>query len=266
MRRTLMGADVELWQAYRRTRDLALRERIIEKHLVLVKYTAARLAGRLPSHLRFEDLYSAGLLGYLRAVEDYDPDRGVEFRVYATQRIRGSIFDELRRLDWVPRAVRRKIRDAERAIDTLFRRLGHQPTEEEISSELSIGLEDYRRLLGYGLTLLSLDAPAGGQEEGLSPLDSLEDGNSPNPFLSLAAKERRAILGRIIEGLPERERHVLSLYYYEELTMQEVGQALGVTESRVSQLHSSAILRIRSALRRYRISATDLVLGHGGRR
>jgi RNA polymerase sigma factor for flagellar operon FliA len=265
-----MKADPALWQAYRRTRDPALRERIIEKNLVLVKYAAARIAGRLPSHLSLDDLYSAGLLGYLRAVEDFDPDRGVEFAIYATQRIRGSIFDELRRLDWVPRAVRRKIRDAERAIDTLFRRLGRQPTEEEIASELSIGLEEYRRLLGYGLTLLSLDAPAGGHEDGLSPLESLEDVTSPNPLLSLAAKERRAILGRIIEGLPERERQVLSLYYYEELTMQEVGQALGVTESRVSQLHSSAVLRIRSALRRHRINANDLVLsraaGHGGRR
>jgi RNA polymerase sigma factor FliA len=265
-----MKADAALWHAYRRTRDLALRDRIIEKHLVLVKYAAARIAGRLPNHLSLDDLYSAGLPGYLRAVEDYDPSRGVEFSVYASQRIRGSIFDELRRLDWVPRAVRRKIREAERAIDTLFRRLGRQPTEEEIATELSIALEEYRRLLGYGLTLLSLDAPAGGQDDGVVPLESLEDGTSPNPFLSLAAKERRTILGRIIEGLPERERQVLSLYYYEELTMQEVGQALGVTESRVSQLHSSAILRIRAAMRRHRISANDLIpgraAGQGSRR
>jgi RNA polymerase sigma factor FliA len=257
----MLTADAQLWEAYRRTGDAALRERLIEKHLILVKYAATRIAGRLPSHLSLDDLYSAGLLGYLRAVDDYDPHRGVEFAVYASQRIRGAIFDDLRRLDWVPRAVRRKVRAAERAIDTLFRRLGRQPTEEEIASELAIDLEDYQRLLGSGLTLFSLDSPATGHPDGLTPLDSLEDGASPNPFLSLAAKERRAILGRIIAGLPERERHVLSLYYYEDLTMHQVGQALGVTESRVSQLHSSAVLRIRAALRRRRITATDLVLG-----
>jgi RNA polymerase sigma factor for flagellar operon FliA len=265
-----MKTEIEVWKAYRGTRDPALRERIIERNLFLVKYAAVRIAGRLPSHLSLGDLYSAGLLGYLRAVEDFDPDRGVQFALYATRRIRGSIFDELRRLDWVPRAIRRKIRDAERAIDSLFRRLGRQPMEDEVAAELSIGLEDYQRLLGYGLTLLSLDAPVGGKEEALTPLDSLEDSNAVNPLLSLAAKERCAILGRIIQGLPERERQVLSLYYYEELTMQEVGQALGVTESRVSQLHSSAILRIRSALRRHRISVDDLVLtrtaGLAGRR
>ncbi len=255
----VMTADAELWRAYRRGKDPGLRDRLVEKHLVLVKYQAARLASRLPSHLRLDDLFSAGLIGFLGAVEEYDPDRGVEFSAYAARRIRGAIMDELRRLDWVPRTVRRRLRDVERAIGALTGRLDRQPTDEEIAEKLGMNVEGYRRLLGESVTLLSLDALPAGQEDGAMPLESLEDAGSPNPFLSLAAKERRAILGRIIESLPPRERQVLALYYGEELTMQEVGEALGVTESRVSQLHGSAILRMRAALRRQRLGASDLV-------
>jgi len=253
-----MSVDVEHWRTYRTTRNPALRERLVEEHLSLVKYIAMRVAGRLPGHLGVDDLYSAGLLGFLGAIDDYDPDRGVEFGAYATPRIRGAIFDELRRLDVVPRRVRRRIRDAERAIDILSHRLGRPPTDEEVAAELGLGVEAYRRILTEGVTLLCLDAPPARQEEGASPIDVLEDTSSPNPFATAADRERGAILGRMIDRLPPRERQVLALYYYEELTMQEVGQVLGVTESRVSQLHSSAILRLRVEVRRHRMEATDL--------
>lgn len=256
-----MKDDRELWRAYRRSRSTEVRDRLIERHLVLVKYVAARVAGRLPSHLTLDDLYSAGLLGFLGAVEDYDPEQGVEFSLYATPRIRGAIFDELRRLDWVPRAVRKRVREAERAIDTLWRRLGRQPTDEEIAAELRIGLPAYHRLLGQGVTVISLDAPSGTEDGRSGAWETLEDAGSPNPFAVLAAKERRAILGRIVDALPEQERRVMALYYYEDLTMRQVGAVLGVTESRVSQLHSSAILRLRAALRRHRLGAGDLVFG-----
>lgn len=253
-----MTTDVEIWRTYRLTRDPQLRDQLIERNLSLVKYAAAWVAGRLPSHLRLDDLYSAGTLGFLRAIEDYDPERGVEFSAYAVPRIRGAIFDELRRLDYLPRRVRRKIREAQRAIETLSQRLDREPSDEEVAAELGIGLEDYRRLLGEGVTLLSLDATFGMREDGGSAFDSIEDTSSPSPIRTLELKERRATLGRVIEGLPDKERQVLALYYYEELTMQEVGQVLGVTESRVSQIHSSAILKLRVALRRHRVQASDL--------
>lgn len=263
-----MSGDLELWRAFRESRDPALRDQLIEKHLVVVKYVAARIAGRLPSHLRLDDLYSAGLLGFLDAVEDYDPARGVDFPVYASPRIRGAIFDELRRLDCVPRRVRRRIREAERAIGNLNQRFDREPTDEEIATEMGIGVEEYRRLLGEGVTLLSLDAPSPRHADGPAPVDTLEDPASPDPLYALEAGERRRLLGGFIERLPSRERQVLALYYYEELTMQEVGKAMGVTESRVSQLHSSAVLRLRAALRRQRLGAAELDVvstGRGGR-
>jgi len=144
-------ADLEAWRNYRQTRDPAVRDALIEKHLVLVKYAAARIAGRLPAHFRLDDLYSAGLVGFLGAVEDYDPERNVEFAAYAAPRIRGAILDDLRRLDCVPRRVRRLSREATRALATLTNRLGRQPTDEEIAAEMGIELAAYERLLNEGI-------------------------------------------------------------------------------------------------------------------
>jgi RNA polymerase sigma factor FliA len=251
--------DINDWREYRRTREPALRDRLIEKHLVLVKYAAARVAGRLPGHFRLDDLYSAGLVGFLAAVEDFDPERNVEFGAYASQRIRGAILDELRRLDVVPRRVRRLGREAARAIGVLTQRLGRQPLDEEIAGEMGIEVTVYRRLLTEGVTLLSLDADVSG-EQGGAPVDAIEDPSVPDPFATLEAKERQAVVARFVERLPERERQVLALYYHEELTMQEVGSVLGITESRVSQIHSSAILRLQAAVRRDAAAGT---LGKG---
>ncbi len=253
-----MTTDVERWRAYRASKDPGLRDQLIEQHLGLVKYAASWVAGRLPSHLRLDDLYSAGMLGFLDAVEHYDPDRNVEFAAYATPRIRGAIFDELRRLDVVPRRVRRRLREAQRAVEALTQRLDRDPTDEEIAAELGIEVGEYRRLLNEGVTLLSLEGGSGQREEGLSPIDVLEDASAPSPLATLEARERREMLGRVIDGLPEKERQVLALYYYEELTMQEAGKVLGVSESRVSQIHSSAMLRLRTSLRRQRVAAGDL--------
>ena len=249
-------ADLETWRTYRETRDPGLRDALIEKHLVLVKYAAARIAGRLPGHFRLDDLYSAGLVGFLGAVEDYDPERNVEFAAYAAPRIRGAILDDLRRLDCVPRRVRRLAREASRAVATLTNQLGRQPTDEEIAAEMGIELKQYERLLNEGVTLLSLDGMAGDDEK--APIDVLEDPEAPDPFATLEAGERRALLGRFVDKLPDRERQVLALYYHEELTMHEIGTVLGVTESRVSQIHSSAILRLQGALRRERMGSRAL--------
>lgn len=261
-----MRADLELWLSYRHSRDSSVRDRLVEKHLALVKHAAARIASRLPSHVRMDDLFSAGLLGFLRAIEDYDPERGVEFAAYASPRIRGAIFDELRRLDWVPRGVRRKLREAERAIEALAQGLRRVPTDDEVAREIGMDVEQYRRMLGEGGALVSLDAPRS-HEDGVPPIDSVDDQDSPSPFLLLEARERRALLARMIERLPQKEQQVLALYYYEELTMQEIGRALGVSESRVSQLHTSAVLHLRAALRRARVGAAEIALssaaGHG---
>lgn len=266
----MSSRHIELWQTYRRTNDPLLRDRLIERYLPVVKYVAARVARRLPSHLQIDDLYSAGLFGFLGAINDYDPEMGVEFSSYATPRIRGAIFDELRRLDWVPRTVRRKVRETERAIEALSGRLAREPTDEEIATEFHTTVEAYRQLLADGVTIISLDAPMAHNAGGSSQRENVEDVDSPNPLLALASKERRAMLGRLIDRLPDRERQVLALYYYEELTMREVGELLGVTESRVSQLHSSAILRLRAALRRQSVQKSELMFSrklawaHGG--
>ena len=186
------------------------------------------------------------------------------FSSYARHRIRGAIFDELRRLDWVPRGTRERMRDAQRAIDTLSGRLDRHPTDQEVAKELGIEPEAYRASLGEGITLVSLSAvgaPGNGEP---TLMDSVEDVSAPDPFLAVAEQERRALLGRLIDDLPERERQALALYYYEELTMREIGTIMGVTESRVSQLHASAVLRLRMMLRRQRIGAGELSLERGG--
>jgi RNA polymerase sigma factor for flagellar operon FliA len=247
-----MTEDRALFVEYRRTRSTEVREPLVERHLPLVKYAAAWVAGRLPSHLRLDDLYSAGMLGFLDALEHYDPDRGVPFAAYASPRIRGAILDELRRVDCVPRRVRRKLRDAERAMEALARELDRPPTDEEMAARLGVEVADYRRLLGEGVTLVSLDGATRDDERGVI-LEALVDGSLPSPLGALEAREQRRWLGRLIDGLPERERQVLALYYYEELTMQDIGAVLGVTESRVSQIHSAAVLRLRAALRRQRL-------------
>ena len=250
-----MSEDIQAWREYRRTRDPELRDQLVERNLVLVKYAAARVAGRLPGHFRLDDLYSAGLVGFLAAIEDFDPDRNVEFGAYASQRIRGAIIDELRRLDVVPRRVRRLAREAAHAIGVLTQRLGRQPYEEEIAAEMKIDVSVYQRLLTEGVTLLSLDADVGG-EHSAAPVDAIEDPSVPDPFVTLEGKERRAVLARFLEKLPEREQQVLALYYHEELTMHEVGAILGITESRVSQIHSSAILRLQAVVRREQTAST----------
>ena len=261
-----MTAELELWRAYRGSKDPALRDQLIEANLALVKYVAARIASRLPKHLRLDDLYSAGLLGYLAAVDDFDPERGVAFAAYAGHRVRGAIFDELRRLDWVPRGVRERIRDTQRAMDTLIQRLDRQPTDEEIAAELGIEVSAYRNSLGDGITLVSLNSAVMADSDGPVLGDDLEDPRAADPFLTLAEEERRAVLGRLIDRLPEKERQVLALYYYEELTMREIGNVIGITESRVSQLHSSAICRLTVMLRRNRLGPNELVVPKGASR
>jgi RNA polymerase sigma factor FliA len=243
-----------LWRSYRtRPGDKGLRDRLILTYAPLVKYVAGRLGSGLPAHVDEEDLVSYGLLGLIGAIERYDPDRDVKFETYAITRIRGAIIDELRSLDWVPRSVRARAREIERAIAALEAKLHRPPTDEEIAGQVGItvdeledSLTDISRSSIAALDELWTVGGSGGDQVAL--IDTIEDADAPAPDSALAATELKEALGEAITRLPEREKLVVTLYYYEELTLREIGEVLGVTESRVSQLHTKAILRLKARL------------------
>ena len=250
-----MAEDTQnLWHEYRRTRDQGLRDRLILSYAPLVKYVAGRLGSGLPAHVDEGDLVSYGLLGLIGAIERFDPDRDIKFETYAISRIKGSIIDELRAMDWVPRSVRARARDIERAIAELEAKLGRAPTDEEIAGKVGITQEE----LGDSLTdisrssiaaldeLWTVSSSSGGDQVAL--IDTIEDTQGPDPQGALAQTELKEAIGEAIARLPEREKLVVTLYYYEELTLREIGEVLGVTESRVSQLHTKAILRLKARL------------------
>jgi RNA polymerase sigma factor for flagellar operon FliA len=241
-----------LWREYRRTGAKELRDRLIVMYSPLVKYVAGRLGSGLPAHVDEGDLVSYGLLGLIGAIERYDPDRDIKFETYAIARIRGSIIDELRALDWVPRSVRSRAREIERAIAALEARLGRAPTDEEIASRVGITVEELEESLTdiARSSIAALDElwSVSGEGDQVSLLDTLEDPDSVRPADALDETELREILGDAISRLPEREKLVITLYYYEELTLREIGEVLGVTESRISQLHTKAILRLKARL------------------
>ncbi len=251
-------AEVEdtqsLWRLFRANKDdKALRDRLILTYAPLVKYVAGRLGSGLPAHVDEGDLVSYGLLGLIGAIERYDSERDVKFETYAIARIKGSIIDELRAMDWVPRSVRARARDIERAIAELERRLHRAPTDEEIAEKLSIStdeleesLTDISRSSIAALDELWTVSSGGGDQVAL--IDTIEDVEAPDPQGALSQTEMREAIGEAIARLPEREKLVVTLYYYEELTLREIGEVLGVTESRVSQLHTKAILRLKARL------------------
>ncbi len=226
-----------------------MSEESLREHLPMVRFLALRIRERLPQQVEMEDLMSAGIVGLLDAFQKFDPAKKVQFRTYAQFRVRGAILDSLRALDWGPRELRRKGRAVEEAIRSLTTRMGRAPSETEIALEMGLSLDAYQELLGdlSGLEIASLNA-APGEESEMETLSLLPAGPEDDPFLQCQSGEMRALLAGAIAELPERERLVLSLYYYEELTMREVGATLGVVESRVSQLHSSAMARLRVAL------------------
>jgi RNA polymerase sigma factor for flagellar operon FliA len=241
-----------LWQELRRTNSKSARDRLILTYAPLVKYVAGRLGSGLPAHVDEGDLVSYGLLGLIGAIERYDPDREIKFETYAMARIRGAIIDELRALDWVPRSVRSRAREIERAIGELESRLGRAPTDEEIAGKIGISVDE----LDESLTDISRSSIAAldelwavsGEGDEVALLDTIEDESGPRPDVQLDESETREALAEAISRLPERESLVITLYYYEELTLREIGEVLGVTESRVSQLHTKAVLRLKARL------------------
>jgi len=243
---------LNLWLEYRRTEDAALRDRLILTYAPLVKYVAGRLGSGLPAHIDDGDLVSYGLLGLISAIDRYEPSREIKFETYAIARIRGAIIDELRALDWVPRSVRSRARQIERAIGELEAKLGRAPSDEEIAARVGITVDELEDSL-TDISRSSIGAldelwSVSGEGDQVSLLDTLEDQDSIRPAEALDEAEVRETLADAISRLPEREKIVVTLYYFEELTLREIGEVLGVTESRVSQLHTKAVLRLKSRL------------------
>jgi len=225
------------------------RDQLLLEHLPTVRYLARRIHERLPQHVELEDLVSAGVVGLIDAFSKFDHTKKVQFKSYAQFRIRGAILDSLRTLDWSPRELRRKGRAVEEAIRSVTQKLGRVPTEQEIAREMDLGLEKYQHLLGElkGLEIGSLHMERT-EDSGDEELSYIPGSPEDDPLFRCLQGEMKQRLTDAIEELPEKERMVLTLYYYEELTMKEIGLTLGVVESRVSQIHSSAVVRLRVAL------------------
>ncbi|MCK5683737.1 RNA polymerase sigma factor WhiG [bacterium] len=246
-------ADYLLWQRYKTTQDQMIKEELIIKYAPFVKYIAGRIAMNLPSNVEYDDLVGYGIFGLIDAIEKFQPNRQVKFKTYAQTRIRGSIFDELRVLDWAPRSVRQKARQLEKAFIELENRIGRPATDEEISEEMGIGLTELYKLYNEtrGSVLMSLDEVCYEDESNTTRINFIEDEKTPTPHAKVEEDEMRGILAGAIGNLSERERLVVTLYYYEELTLKEIGEVLGVSDSRVSQLHTKAVLRLRGKLSKY---------------
>ncbi|MDR2350453.1 MAG: FliA/WhiG family RNA polymerase sigma factor [Deltaproteobacteria bacterium] len=240
-------------------KGLSMEEKTIyvEKYSPLIKYLADRLASRLPEHVVKDDLVSSGVLGLIDAIEKFDSERGILFKTYAEFRIKGAMLDELRNLDWVPRTVRKKANELDRLWKKLEAELGHPPTDEEAAEAMGMEVPEYLKLLDEvsAINMLDLEAfrteNAGGDREALDIFEILEDQNSTDALTALGQEELKRVLAESIESLPEKEKLVISLYYHEELTMKEVGQVMGYTESRISQIHTKSVIKLRGKLNRY---------------
>ena len=238
--------------SYKQMSTARNRDEMVRKHLKLVSLIVSRLAIGLPDKVDKRDLINAGVIGLIDAVNNFDPGKGVKFETYAKSRIRGSIIDELRSLDWIPRSIRSKSREIERAISSLIISLGRFPTDEEIAHTLDWDMDRYYKAIREVslTTLLSLDDMVGTTSSGESirRIETVaESGDSP--LDSIERKELLDTVTHILKDLSEQERLVIALYYYEELTLKEIGMVLNVTESRISQIHTTAIFKLRAKLR-----------------
>ncbi len=228
-------------------------EQIIKEYAPMVKYVANRIALRLPPHIEVDDLISVGVIGLIDAIEKYDPTRGAKFKTYAEFRVRGSILDELRSMDWVPRSVRQKASSLDSVMEKLKARLGRLPEDEEVAKEMGLSLDEFFDTLNQtqNMPILSLEDLGIAKESGehKSLLDCLAGKGDADPQTQHRLNELKGVIAKAIDTLPEKERLMVSLYYYEELTMKEIGEVLSITESRVSQIHSKAVFRLRTKLK-----------------
>jgi RNA polymerase sigma factor for flagellar operon FliA len=243
----------ETWQRYKNDGDEKARETLVLAYSPLVKFVAGRMSSGLPAHIEEADLISYGLLGLIGAIERFDLSREIKFETFAVARIKGSIIDELRSLDWVPRSVRAKAREIEATQTKLEHELGRAPTDQEVADRLEVSVEDFQESLLQisNSTVVALDelwTVSDSSGDQVSLLDTMKDPNAVDPAKELGVSELKDRLAHAISRLPEREKLVIALYYYENLTLREIGEVLGVTESRVSQLHTKAVLRLKARL------------------
>ena len=243
----------DLWRRYKASGDERARERLVVAYSPLVKYVAGRMSSGLPAHVEESDLISYGLIGLINAIERFDPEREIKFETYAITRIKGAIIDELRSLDWVPRSVRSRARSIEKANSKLEHQYQRAPSDEEMAVELEISVDEFQEALLQisNSTVAALDelwTVSDSSGDQVSLLDTLTDDNAPDPAAAIDQTDLKERVADAIARLPEREKLVIALYYYENLTLREIGEVLGVTESRVSQLHTKAVLRLRSRL------------------
>ncbi len=244
--------EEELWVEFHKTRSPQLRDMFIRQYMPLVKYVAGKIAVGMPGSVEFDDLVGFGQFGLLDAINKFDPEKNVKFKTYAVTRIRGAIFDELRQLDWVPRSVRQKSREIEDTIVRLEANLGRTASDAEVASAMGLSEADFQQtvLKVSGTSILSLNDVwyAGDDSDHMSIGDSIEAPSSLNPDVIVEREEIRRVIIEAINELPEKEKMVLVLYYHEDMTFKEIGQVLEVSESRISQLHTKANLRLRAKL------------------
>jgi len=232
------------------------KEEVILKYAPLIKYIANRIASKLPLHIDIQDLINSGVLGLIDAIEKFDPDKGVKFETYAEYRIKGAILDSLRAMDWVPRSVRKVATLLENTYADLEKKLGRPATDEEMAEAMEVGVDKFHKLISRvsHVSMVSLEKDPKNTSSKHSLLDRLMDENSETPSQKLDNEELRTVLSQHIERLPEKERIVISYYYYSDMTMKEIGRKLSLTESRVSQIHTKAVLRLRGKLRKFYFS------------
>ncbi|MDR2607152.1 MAG: RNA polymerase sigma factor WhiG [Treponema sp.] len=244
--------EERLWLEYRRTKDQKIRETFVIQYSPLVKFVAGKVAVGMPHNVEFDDLVGFGSIGLLDAIDKYDPDRGVKFKTYAVTRIRGAIFDELRQIDWVPRSVRKKAKELEETVANLESQMGRIATDQEIASSMGLDDEEYSKTVMKisATSIVSLNEVWSGVDENEknSIGDTIESPISLHPDVMVEKEEIRRVIIDAIRELPEKEKQILVLYWYEDLTLKEIGEVMKVTESRVSQLHSKAMLRLRAKL------------------
>ena len=240
------------WKKYQATRDSVIREQMLVRYLPLVKQIAGRLLMTLPKSVSLDELVSSGIMGLISAVEHFDPTMGFKFETYAASRIKGSIYDGLREIDWIPRSIRQKARRLENAMEILYKELGRVPEDQEMADKLELNVEDYHVMLNQVsvTSLLSLDevfVNSKGDSAALS--DFIEDKEMEDIHKAMEMKELKKVTIHTLKELPEQEKLVMALYYYEEMTLKEIGMVMDISESRVSQIHTKAIIHLRSRIK-----------------
>lgn len=245
-------SEDELWVLYKKTKNPKIREHLIKQYAPLVKYVAGKVAMGKPGNIEYDDLVGFGVFGLIDAIEKFDPDKNVKFKTYAVTRIRGSIYDELRAIDWVPRSVRQIAKEVEFAINKIEASTGKVATDQEIADELGLDIREFyssmTKISGTSLLSLSDTWYSGDDNDKIAIIDTIESPNTLNPDISVERDAVKDLIVKAIDELPDKEKKVLVLYYYEDLTLKEIGEVLEVTESRVSQLHTKAIIRLKAKL------------------